>query len=486
VSQFKLSSQVDINKVFLINQHSLDARLDVEFYQPKHFKLLTRLSSSRYPLKTLKDISKKIVDGPFGSSVKTDDYVENGIPFLRVADITHGDGTIELEGLIFISPKKHQEISRSTVFPNDVIIAKTGATMGAASIVPETIKEANIRGDLAAVTVNDSVIANYIANFINTQIGQDLFWRLNSGATRGRVVISNLRKYPIVIPDTNRMVEINQFIDAAKKRKNQKEEQAKALLAGIDDYLLAELGITLPMTSTPKKFFYTLSTKVIGERIDPFYHQIEFKELEQLMIEGKYEIRSFSNFITYISSGATPLKSDSGKYYTEDIKSGVPLLRVQNITEEGLKLDDVIFINRETHEKSLKRSQVFSGDLLITITGRIASSAVAPKCFEGNINQHSVVVRTHQNHVLNEYLSIYFNSYLGQKFAFRKTTGGTRPALDYYALKSIKIPIPPLEKQAEIAAHVGMLRNHAEQLQQQAQAELEKAKAEVERMILGE
>ena len=53
-------------------------------------------------------------------------------------------------------------------------------------------------------------------------------------------------------------------------------------------------------------------------------------------------------------------------------------------------------------------------------------------------------------------------------------------------MKSIKIPSPPLEKQAEIAAHVGMLLNHAEQLQQQAQAELEKAKAEVERMILGE
>ncbi len=246
MSQFEFSSQVDKSKVFLINRHDLDARLDVEYYQPKHFELLTRLSASRYPVKTLKEISKKIVDGPFGSSVKANDYVENGIPFLRVADITHGDGTIELDGLIYISPEKHQEISRSTVFPNDVVIAKTGATMGAASIVPETIKEANIRGDLAAVIVNDTVLANYIANFINTKIGQDLFWRLNSGATRGRVVISNLRKYPIVIPDPARMVEINQFVDSAKIRKNQKEQQAQALLAGIDAYLLAELGIVLP------------------------------------------------------------------------------------------------------------------------------------------------------------------------------------------------------------------------------------------------
>ncbi|MGJ0429575.1 restriction endonuclease subunit S [Methylobacter sp.] len=190
--------------------------------------------------------------------------------------------------------------------------------------------------------------------------------------------------------------------------------------------------------------------------------------------------------ITYISSGATPLKANSEKYYTDDAINGIPLLRVQNITAEGLKLDDVIFINHETHENELKRSRVFSGDLLITITGRIASSAVAPYLFKGNINQHSVIVRTNPNYALNEYLAIYFNSLLGQKFALRNTTGGTRPALDYSALKSIKIPLPPLEKQAEIVKHISQIRAQAKQLQQQAEAELEAAKQQVERMILGE
>jgi restriction endonuclease S subunit len=204
------------------------------------------------------------------------------------------------------------------------------------------------------------------------------------------------------------------------------------------------------------------------------------------LTNGKYETKNFIGLITNISSGATPLKSNREKYYTDDAGNGIPLLRVQNITAEGLKLDDVIFINRETHETDLKRSQVFSGDLLITITGRIASSAVVPESFEGNINQHSVVVRTNKSVVLNEYLAIYFNSFLGQKFALKKTTGGTRPALDYCALKSIKIPLPSLEKQTEIANHISTLRAQAKALQQQAAAELEQAKQQVERMILGD
>ncbi|MEQ1637701.1 MAG: restriction endonuclease subunit S, partial [Methylococcales bacterium] len=210
------------------------------------------------------------------------------------------------------------------------------------------------------------------------------------------------------------------------------------------------------------------------------------KELEANLLKGKYELKKFVSLIIYISSGATPLKANAEQFYSDDPINGIPLLRVQNITSEGLKLDDVIFINRDTHENDLKRSQVFSGDLLITITGRIASSAVAPQAFEGNINQHSVIVRTNKSSVINEYLAIYFNSFLGQKFALQKTTGGTRPALDYLALKSLKIPLPPLEEQSNIVEQVNAIRAQAKALQLQAQAELDQAKQHVERMILGE
>ena len=85
--------------------------------------------------------------------------------------------------------------------PNDVVIAKTGATMGAASLIPYSMPEANIRGDLAAITPNNNVcLPQYLVTYINTSIGQRLFWRLDSGGTRGRVVIGNLKRYPIIVP----------------------------------------------------------------------------------------------------------------------------------------------------------------------------------------------------------------------------------------------------------------------------------------------
>ena len=86
-----------------------------------------------------------------------------------------------------------------------------------------------------------------------------------------------------------------------------------------------------------------------------------------------------------ISSGSTP-KVDKN-YYTD--ASGVPFLRVQNVMEQGIDLNDTKFITREVHNGMLKRSQLKKDDLAFTITGRIGSVAVIPNNFEGNINQHS-------------------------------------------------------------------------------------------------
>ncbi|WP_270991565.1 restriction endonuclease subunit S [Campylobacter upsaliensis] len=86
----------------------------------------------------------------------------------------------------------------------------------------------------------------------------------------------------------------------------------------------------------------------------------------------------------------------------------------------------------------LNRSQVFENDLIITITGRLGTAAVAPKGFIGNINQHSVVIKT-KNLQISRAIATFLNTDIGEKLASRRATGGTRPALDYKALKSIPI-----------------------------------------------
>ena len=465
--------------MFLINRGELEARLDVEYYQPKHFELLNKLLTCHYPLKRLKDVSNNIVDGPFGSSVKNEDYVENGIPFLRVADITHGNGSIGLDKLIFISPEIHQKIIRSRVFPNDVVIAKTGATMGAASIVPETIPEANIRGDLAAVTVNNIDLANYIANFINTPMGQDLFWRLNSGATRGRVVISNLRKYPIIIPPDDKIEDINNFIALAKQRKKQKLTDAQTLLNGIDDYLLTELGIKRPeavVNTLENRIFTRNFSEISGGRFDAFYYQNTFNQNINSVLNASYPAEPLKNIIKdYLIKGKLPKEEEKGG-------------KLKVIQINSIKKDGNINTNKLLTSENIfyKEQKLINNDVLIVITGATIGK-IAFWNIEGDFYLGGDLVKFQTKKNINPYFIYSYLRFTASQIEIKRNiTGATNGHLSPDDIKQILIPLPPIEKQTEIANHIQSLREQAKHLQQQAETELQQAKCQVEKMILGE
>ena len=152
-------------------------------------------------------------------------------------------------------------------------------------------------------------------------------------------------------------------------------------------------SLTLSPTFNKNKVFI-LHKSELNKRLDPFYYVPSLVELERKIL-AKHP-KKLRDYVVSLSSGATPKTTESEKYYSEK-ENGIPFLRVQNLSPTGvLEFEDCKYINKKTHENYLKRSQVFENDLLIKITGvgRMAVASVAPENFEGNINQHIVVIRT--------------------------------------------------------------------------------------------
>jgi len=225
----------------------------------------------------------------------------------------------------------------------------------------------------------------------------------------------------------------------------------------------------------PSKVFI-LQKSELEKRLDPFYYIPELLELEKKVLAKTP--KKLRHYIKSIASGATPKTTESEKYYIEK-ENGIPFLRVQNLSPTGvLEFDDCKYINQETHTGMLKRSQVSAGDLLVKITGvgRMAVASVVPEGFEGNINQHVCVIKTGSKEI-SETLAAFLNSDIGEKLASRRSTGGTRPALDYPALLSI--PIIEDKRILQITAKV------IEQ-KQQNEAEAEKLLASIDDYLLKE
>ncbi len=54
-----------------------------------------------------------ILTGPFGADLGNDDFVEEGVPVLRIGNVQAG--YLDLSDLLFISPRKASELQRYAI-----------------------------------------------------------------------------------------------------------------------------------------------------------------------------------------------------------------------------------------------------------------------------------------------------------------------------------------------------------------------------------
>lgn len=197
------------------------------------------------------------------------------------------------------------------------------------------------------------------------------------------------------------------------------------------------MSFALSKIVNPSKVFLTRKSELTS-RWDPFYSRPELVALER-RVRSVTSLR-LRDFVERMAGGATPSTKEAETHYTES-EDGIPFIRVQNLSTTGrLNLDDCKRITRNTHEGLLVRSKLKGGELLVKITGvgRMAVAAVVPDDFEANINQHIVAIRT-KDRITSETLAVFLNLDIAERLASRRSTGGTRPALDYPALLSIPV-----------------------------------------------
>ncbi|TXR54507.1 restriction endonuclease subunit S [Reinekea thalattae] len=174
----------------------------------------------------------------------------------------------------------------------------------------------------------------------------------------------------------------------------------------------------------------------------------------------------------FITKGTTPKKDDMATV------GDIPYIKVYNLTFDG-SLDFTIeptFIPKAVHDKDLKRSKVFPGDVLINIVGPpLGKVSIVPSSYkEWNINQAISIFRPVCG-VSNRYLSVCLrDEYLLDltKSKAKATVGQFNLTLEI--CRDYSIPVPPFEEQTEIVRRVEELFQFADQIEQKANAALER------------
>ncbi len=165
-------------------------------------------------------------------------------------------------------------------------------------------------------------------------------------------------------------------------------------------------------------------------------------------VPNHWAIQRIKDVIVRIGSGVTP-KGGSEVYVSE----GIPLLRSQNVYDDGLRIDDVSFIDETTHSK-MRSSQLKPNDILINITGAsIGRTCVVPYSMpRANINQHIIFLRV--KHKLVPYVSNYFKTNSVKEYINLIQAGTSKEALNMGQALNIPIILPPSEEQTTIAQYL--------------------------------
>jgi len=191
---------------------------------------------ARYSTRRLGDVCRQITDGTHS----TPQYVENGVPFLSVKDIT--SGRIRFDECRHISPEEHEELTRRCrPEAGDVLLTKIGTT-GFAKVI-DVDREFSIFVSLALLKVDKKLVD---CRFIEQMLNSGRLREHSATGTRGvgnqNLVLKFIREFPVPVPPLHEQRKIvseleglQAEVDAAKRLQAETAAELHALLPSILD-----------------------------------------------------------------------------------------------------------------------------------------------------------------------------------------------------------------------------------------------------------
>lgn len=258
------------------------------------------------------------------------------------------------------------------------------------------------------LTAKDNLILEYLMYYLNYS---DLNAYIN-GATRGKLTQSSLNSILVPFPPLSEQKRITTILSAA----DEVCQKDKALVRKYEELA------------------HALFLKTFGNPVsNPM----------------GWEIKQLKSISTKIHSGNTP-KGGSNVY----VDKGITFFRSQNVWRNRLVLDDVAYLDKETHKK-MNKSSLKNRDILMTKTGRFNtenSSLGRAALYQGpddgaNINGHVYLIRLQKN-IINEFVLYILTTNEFREHIRRVCVGGIdKRQLNKEHLEEFPIIYPPIKLQ---------------------------------------
>lgn len=154
---------------------------------------------NRYPALTFGQIAEKMSDGPFGSNLKSEHYVDKGVRVIRLQNI--GVGSFVNDDAAYISEGHFDRLRKHECRPGDILIGTLGDPNLRACIQPSWLHVALNKADCVQLRVDSKVAsAEFVTALLNSPSTERMAHGLILGQTRARISMGRLRNLAVPIP----------------------------------------------------------------------------------------------------------------------------------------------------------------------------------------------------------------------------------------------------------------------------------------------
>ena len=388
-----------------------------------------------------------IVDGPFGSAISTEDYVDEGVPLVRIVNIAQ-PGLTE-DNIRYITTEHAEKVKRSSTHLGDIILAKTGATVGKCGI-NDLFDFAILSSSCIKISIDSRFDSKYFYYLFFTDQFNEALRNACNGTTRDTINLKPFGEISCCVPSLEKQKQIVEFLDE-KIQEN--------------DALIANVQLQIEKLKTYKQ---SVITEVVTKGLDP---TVPMKDSGVEWIGEIANTRTIYRLKYLLGSPMQYGANESGDKFTED---SVRYIRITDITADGKLKDDE---NNQYLPMSVANEYILKDkDVLFARSGGTVGKSFlyhenyGKSAFAGYL----IKAECDQTALLPEYLIYYTQSSLYELWKNMIFIQATIQNIGANKYSNMEIPVPPVDEQKAIVEHLAGKCSQIDRLIALKEAKIEK------------
>ena len=337
-----------------------------------------------------------------GYAFKSDEYVNEGIRIIRIANVQKG--YIEDDAPAFY-PMNSIGLNKYMLKEDDLLMSLTG-NVGRVALLQKEMLPATLNQRVACLRLKtDKLIKRYLFHILNSNFFERQCIQASKGVAQKNMSTEWLKDYEIPLYSIEKQLEIIEVLDKTRNVISLRKDELLAL----DNLIKARF-------------------------VEMFGDEKNSKDWTIVHIEDVADVQ-------------VGVVIKPSQYYTDE-NNGIRAFRSLNVGEGFIKDSDWVYFTIEGHRKNSK-SILKENDLLIVRSGAPGTACVVNKDYVGCNAIDIIIVHPDCEKVNPYYLCTFTNMPHGKKQIVKGTGGAAQQHFNVGKYNKMHLMLPPKELQDE-------------------------------------